>query len=111
LAEAGSAEPDVRFGLANERTLLAYQRTAIGLVAAAVAVAHFLDEGAIVLALSFLLLLSGGVAAVGGYARYRLADRAILEGRPLGPSWTPLLISLGLVLCLVVAAVDVVATL
>lgn len=110
MVEVGPTEPDVRFGLANERTLLAYQRTAIGLVAAAVAVAHFLDEGAMVLALSTLLLLSSAVAAIGGYVRYRAADRAIREGRPLGRSWTPVLISLGLVLCLVVAAVNVVTT-
>jgi putative membrane protein len=107
LAEAGSREPDVRFGLANERTLLAYQRTAIGLVAAAVAVAHFLDEGVVVLALSTLLLASSAVAAIGGYVRYRDADRAIREGRPLNRSWTPLLITLGLVLSLVVADVNV----
>ena len=31
-------EPDYRFTLANERTFLAWQRTALGLLAAAVAV-------------------------------------------------------------------------
>ncbi|WP_221176996.1 YidH family protein [Nocardioides pocheonensis] len=103
-------EPDVRFSLANERTLLAYQRTAIGLIAAAVAVVHFLDREAFALTLAAILLLSGGVAAVGGYQRYRAAESAIREGRPLPAGQTPVLITLGLVLCLVVAVAYVVVT-
>jgi putative membrane protein len=100
--------PDVRFSLANERTLLAYQRTAIGLVAAAVAVAHFLDND--VLALEGVLLVSGAVAAIGGYLRYRQADRAIRDGRPLPAGPVPLLLSAGLVVCLLLAAAYVVTT-
>ena len=103
-------EPDVRFSLANERTLLAYQRTAIGLIAAAVAVAHFLEEGGLALTLAAVLLASGAVAAVGGYRRYVAADRAIRDGQPLSQGATPALISVGLVLCLVIAAVYVVTT-
>ena len=99
-------EPDVRFSLANERTLLAYQRTAIGLVAAAVAVAHFLD-GVVSLLMACLLLLSGAVAAIGGYLRYLEADRAIREGRPLTHGVTPMLIAVFLVLGMVLAAVSV----
>src|SRR5689334_7828766 len=104
------AEPDVRFSLANERTLLAYQRTAIGLIAAAVAVAHFLEDDGLALALSGVLLASGAVAAIGGYRRYQAADRAIRDGRPLPQGPTPMLISIGLVLCLLIAAVYVVKT-
>jgi putative membrane protein len=37
-AAAAEGEPDYRFTLANERTFLAWQRTALGLLAAAVAV-------------------------------------------------------------------------
>jgi putative membrane protein len=103
-------EPDVRFSLANERTLLAYQRTAIGLIAAAVAVVHFLDNEVVALLLAGILLISGGVAAVGGYERYRSADRAIRDGHALPAGQTPVLITLGLVLCLVVAAAYVVTT-
>jgi putative membrane protein len=103
-------EPDVRFSLANERTLLAYQRTAIGLIAAAVAVAHFLDEGALALSLAGVLLVSGAVAAIGGYRRYLAADKAIRDGRPLPHGTTPVLVSGGLVLCLLIAAVYVITT-
>ncbi len=38
---APDLEPDYRFTLANERTFLAWQRTALGLLAAAVAVVQF----------------------------------------------------------------------
>ncbi|RNL61291.1 DUF202 domain-containing protein [Nocardioides marmoriginsengisoli] len=106
----GENEPDVRFSLANERTLLAYQRTAIGLIGASVAVAHFLDDGALALTLAGALIVSGAVAAVGGYRRYLAADHAIREGRPLPSGPTPVLLSAGLILCVLVAAVYVVTT-
>ncbi|MBO9523088.1 MAG: DUF202 domain-containing protein [Nocardioidaceae bacterium] len=103
-------EPDVRFSLANERTLLAYQRTAIGLIAAAVAVAHFLEDAAIALTLGAVLLVSGAVAAIGGYRRYQAADQAIREGRPLPKGSTALILSAGLVACILIALVYLVST-
>jgi putative membrane protein len=103
-------EPDVRFSLANERTLLAYQRTAIGLIGASVAVAHFLEDGALALFLAAVLLASGGVAAVGGLRRYRAADQAIRAGAPLPQSPTPMILSIGLVLSVLIAAVYVIKT-
>jgi putative membrane protein len=103
-------EPDVRFSLANERTLLAYQRTAIGLVAAAIAVAHFLDDDVLAVVIAAVLLTSGGIAAIGGYRRYLEADRAIRQGAPLPAGPTPLLLSVGITVCLVLAAVYVVTT-
>lgn len=103
-------EPDVRFSLANERTLLAYQRTAIGLIGAAVAIAHFLDDRALTLTLASVLLFSGAVASVGGYRRYRAADQAIREGKPLPSGPTPMILSAGLVVCVIIAAVYVITT-
>jgi putative membrane protein len=55
--------PDVRFSLANERTFLAYERTAIGLVAAALAVFHLLDPSLAQKVLGLLLLGAAVVAA------------------------------------------------
>lgn len=100
-------EPDVRFSLANERTLLAYQRTSIGLIGAAVAVAHFLDDDNLALVLAGILLLCGAFAAIGGYQRYLAADRAIREGRPLGQGRAAMMLSVGLMVAVVVAAVYV----
>lgn len=105
-----SDEPDVRFTLANERTLLAYQRTSIGLVGAAVAVAHFLEDDVLALVLAGVLLVSGAFTAVGGYQRYVAADKAIREGRPLGSSRSAVVLSVGLMAAVVVAAVYVVTT-
>ena len=65
-------EPDVRFSLANERTLLAYQRTAIGLIGASVAVAHFLDDGLLALSLAGRVIALG-FAALPGLALLGLA--------------------------------------
>jgi putative membrane protein len=103
-------EPDVRFSLANERTLLAYQRTAIGLIAASVAVAHFLTDDAIALTLGAVLLVSGAVAAIGGYRRYQAADRAIRNGEPLPQGRTALILSVGLVACILISLVYLIST-
>ena len=100
-------EPDVRFSLANERTLLAYQRTTIGLVAAGVGVVKLLDDSVLTYVLAALFIACGAIAAVGGHHRYREADQAIREGRSLGPARASVLLSAGLLLCVVVGAVYV----
>ena len=61
-------EPDYRFTLANERTFLAWQRTALGLLAAAVAVVQLVPE----------------------------TDRAIRRGGPLPRHPTPAYLAVGL---------------
>jgi putative membrane protein len=110
LAEVGpELEPDYRFSLANERTFLAYERTAIGLVAAALAVFHLLDPDWPQRVLGGLLIVAGGVAAVGGYLRFRSVDRAIRAGRPLAANPTAHLLALAVMICLVAAAISVLA--
>jgi putative membrane protein len=100
-------EPDVRFSLANERTLLAYQRTAIGLVAGAIAVAHFFDDD-ISVVLAVALLLTGVVAAFGGYVQFRRVDDAIRTGRPVGSGPAAHTLSLAMLVCLLLAALVVI---
>jgi putative membrane protein len=98
--------PDYRFTLANERTLLAYLRTGLALVAGGVAVATYAPDlgvrwGSTALALALALLGLG--TALGGYLRWRANETAIRVGRPLPESWlAPALVAL-------VAAVLVVA--
>jgi len=99
-------EPDYRFTLANERTFLAYERTAIGLVAAAVAVLQIF-EGRVHQLLGVLLLLAGAVAAVGGYLRFRKADAAIRAGEPLPANLAVHLLAAAVFVCLLAAAVSV----
>ena len=84
-----SDHPDYRFTLANERTLLAWLRTGLALVAGGVAVAEFAPDlgvawGSAAVAVSLVLIGVG--AATGGYLRWRSNERAIEADRPLMPS-------------------------
>jgi putative membrane protein len=100
--------PDVRFSLANERAFLAYERTAIGLVAAALAVFHLLDPSWSQKALGLLLLASAVVAAGGGWLRFRQADRAIRSGRDLPAGTTVHLMAAAVLIVIVAAGISVV---
>ncbi len=82
--------PDYRFTLANERTLLAWLRTGLALVAGGVAVATYAPDlgvpwgsGAVALA----LVLAGLGAAAAGYRKWRVNEEAITAGRPLPVTW------------------------
>ena len=108
MTESDNRAQDARFTLANERTLLAYQRSAIGLMAAAIAVAHFFGDDVEVLVLSLALLGTGGFAAVGGYLRYRQVDAALRRGRMISSGSAAHLVSLAVLLCLVLAGFYVV---
>ncbi len=106
-----SHEPDYRFTLANERTFLAWQRTALGLLAAAVAALQFLPDPTHP-AFRYGLGLSLGVLAVivsaGGMRRWWANDYAIRRDRPLPK--TPLIAILGIAL-VVIGVVAVVTAL
>ena len=94
-------EPDYRFTLANERTFLAWQRTALGLLAAAVAVVQLVPEltipgarHALGLLLAVLATLTSGM----GLLRWEQADRAIRRSSPLPRHPTPAYLAAGLTL-------------
>lgn len=79
-------EPDPRFTLANERTFLAWTRTALAFLAGGVALAAFDINGlhprqqtAVA-----VLVLVGGICIAGGAAvRWVRVERAMRTGRPL----------------------------
>ncbi len=79
------ADVDYRFLLANERTFLAYLRTALALQAAGLAVLQFLTGGhdAVRVGLGILLVAAGSFVGVAGWLRFRHNDQRIREGRPL----------------------------
>jgi putative membrane protein len=99
-ADAGAdCEPDYRFTLANERTFLAWQRTALGLLAAAVAVVQLVPELTIPgarHALGLLLAVLATLTSALGLLRWEQADRAIRRGGPLPRHPTPAYLALGL---------------
>ena len=79
-------EPDYRFTLANERTFLAWVRTALGLLAGGVAVRQLVDPFDIANTTTALALISVGcsvVLVVGGYLRWVAVQRAIRRGEDL----------------------------
>ncbi len=83
------AHPDYRFTLANERTLLAWLRTGLALVAGGVAVATYAPDlgvrwGSAAVALA--LVATGLGTAVAGYGRWRANERAIATDEPLPAS-------------------------
>src|SRR4051812_1409744 len=83
-------DPDVRFLLANERTLLAWIRTGLAVQAGGYALAHFGGNDTSSKIGGIIALLVGGWMAVIGYFRFRAADRAIRRGelpkRGVGPA-------------------------
>jgi putative membrane protein len=97
---APELEPDYRFTLANERTFLAWQRTALGLLAAAVAVVQLVPELPIPgsrhvlgVLLAVLATLTAGV----GLRRWEQVDRAIRRGTPLPRHPAPSYLAMGLI--------------
>lgn len=76
-------EPDYRFTLANERTFLAWIRTALALMAAAVAVVHLLPRLDIPGArptLGALLIAAALIISVYAYPRWLAVQRAMRTG-------------------------------
>jgi putative membrane protein len=90
--DAGGVEPDVRFSYANERTFLAWIRTALGLVTAGLAITQLLPPfdvpgGRRLIGLPLIAL--GVVIAVLSLHNWRANERAMRLGRPLPRSPLP----------------------
>jgi putative membrane protein len=89
-------DTDIRFLLANERTLLAWLRTALSLEAAGFVLIRFGQvTGAAAVGLALLGL--GAIGGLAGYQRYRIADHAIRAGTLPAPGRGPALLTLGVV--------------
>ena len=98
-------DPDFRFTLANERTFLAWIRTALALAAGGLAAVTILDDftGEEILGIG-LLTLSFFTSAT-AYRRWALNERAMRLRQPLPASRLPLIMSVGVAIVAVLAAV------
>jgi putative membrane protein len=107
LASVGT-EPDVRFSYANERTFLAWNRTALALIAAGLGITALLPEfhvGGGRRLIGIPLIILGAVLAVASYRRWDTNERAMRLGQPLPPSRLSLILAVGIAIVAGVAAV------
>ena len=102
--------PDYRFTLANERTFLAWIRTALALAAGGLGIVSFIDNlygkellGLVLLGLSF-------VTSATSYRRWAANERSMRLDEPLPTSWLPLVIAVGTGVIGIAAAIFFAAT-
>lgn len=89
-------EPDYRFTLANERTFLAWIRTALALIAGGIAVVQFVPSFGIAgvrHGLSIVLTAGGGVLAVSAVWRWRRVQEAMRRSADLPRTAIPALLA------------------
>ena len=104
-------EPDPRFTFANERTFLAWSRTALALVVAGLAVVQLLPPfpgvpwGRHILGVP--LIVFGAIVAVVAYGEWVKSQRALRRGEPLPRSVMPRLLTVVITAIAVIAAVVV----
>jgi len=105
-------DPDYRFSLANERTFLAWIRTALALLVAGLAVVHLLPAFAIRYAqevIGVTLIVMAAATAFTSYIHWERSERAMRLGRTLPRSVVPVTVAVGLTVIAVAAIVFVLA--
>ena len=101
-------DPDYRFTMANERTFLAWLRTALALLAGAVALAslvHDFGPRPFRIAITVLLLALALTVTIGAYVRWDNTERALREERSLPDDPLPRIIVSGVGIIVIAAAV------
>jgi putative membrane protein len=106
---AGGTEPDARFTWANERTFLAWSRTALALVAAGLAIVQLLPPfpgipwGRHIIGTPLILL--GSAVAVISYLEWEGNQRALRRGEPLHRSRLPMILAVTIAIIGLIATV------
>jgi len=105
---AEETEPDVRFTYANERTFLAWNRTALALIATGVAATQLLPEfhvphGREILGVPLIAL--GALVAATSFFQWRANERAMRLRRPLPSSPMAAVLAVGIGIVSVIAVV------
>jgi putative membrane protein len=98
-------EPDYRFTLANERTFLAWIRTALALAAGGLAAVGLLEDFAGGEALGIGLLALSFVTAASAYRRWALNEQSMRLNIPLPPSRLPMVMAIATAIVAVAASV------
>ena len=99
---------DPRFSYANERTFLAWNRTALALIATGVAATQLLPKFDVTFGRRLLglpLIALGAVLALTSYSHWQANERAMRRGQPLVPSRMPLVLSIGIGVIAIVAVI------
>jgi putative membrane protein len=106
---AAEAEPDARFTFANERTFLAWTRTALAFVVAGLGIVQLLPPfpgvpwGRHLLGVPLIVL--GGVIAVVGYREWARSQRALRRREPMARSVLPRILAMTIAGLAIVTAV------
>ncbi|HEY3882205.1 MAG TPA: DUF202 domain-containing protein [Trebonia sp.] len=107
--DTGGTEPDPRFTFANERTFLAWSRTALALVVAGLGIVQLLPPFPRVPAgrhlLGIPLIVLGAVLAVAAYAEWVRSQHAMRRGDPLPTSVLPWILAATITAVAIIAAV------
>jgi putative membrane protein len=109
-SDAGS-EPDARFSFANERTFLAWIRTALALVVAGLAITQLLPPfrdipgGRRIVGVPLIVL--GAVLAFTSYRKWDASERALRLRQPIPQSRIPRVLAAVITLAAVVAVIFV----
>jgi putative membrane protein len=102
-------EPDARFTFANERTFLAWSRTALALVVAGLGVVQLLPPfpgvpwGRHVLGVP--LIVFGGIVAVAAYWEWGRNQRALRHSDPMPRSVLPMVLAVVIAVMAAISAV------
>ncbi len=89
---------DIRFLLANERTLLAWVRTGLTLIAGGVAVGFIAPDATEGTIAGIGAIAFGGILGIIGYVRYQVADTAIRAGKLPATGFGGLLVVIGVMI-------------
>jgi putative membrane protein len=106
---AGESEPDARFTFANERTFLAWTRTALAFMVAGLGIVQLLPPfpgvpwGRHVLGVP--LIVVGGVIAVVSYTQWVRTQQALRRGEPMPRSLLPGILAITITAIAIVAAI------